>query len=230
MLNTLTALTIWMTLSTPIPTGKKRTLNRGLPELSGPKIDFPSRRFVEYPEASIATKQTTTTSGPQISPFSSTRSQSTQNINSSDDESITISVPDSTFTLIIFLSRETVSSSLFAPLFSTAEAEIARQVHEYGHSALVPVTFRVRGPVQQPFSLGLEITALPVYRLQWNGMDAVMRGLRILIHVRERGLNRVFWFQILQSRMHVAEGKVEKFRAHQQRLPASPIGGMRVEK
>ncbi|KAI4160845.1 MAG: hypothetical protein LQ342_005370 [Letrouitia transgressa] len=182
-------LVLWITLSSPTPTRKIIS-----------KDDFAERRYLEYfnPDS----LNTTLTSEPITSFLPST-----------EVSVITIRIPDSPFTLNIFLSRLTAFTSLFAPLFSAVDAEISRQVHEHGDIALVPSTFRVRGPVHVPFFLELAVTAMPGFRLQWNGMEAIMRGLRILIEVRQRGLNKLFGFVIIQGTREIARGQVERFRA-----------------
>lgn len=185
----LTTLISWIALSSSTPTGE--TISKDNLAKRGP--------LVEYSNADSL--NTTTTSEPTAS-FLPARV----------GPIITIRIPDSPFTLNILLSHLTAFSSLFVPLLSAVDAEITRQVHQHGHAALVPSTFRVRGPVHEPFFLEFMVTALPGYRLQWNGMEAVMRGLRILIEVRLRNLNKLFGFNIVQGGREIARGQVERFR------------------
>ncbi|KAL9610380.1 MAG: hypothetical protein Q9167_004920 [Letrouitia subvulpina] len=190
MLVALATLILWITLSGSNPI--EETIS---------KDSFAKRQsLVEYPNA--GSLNATMTSEPQ-----------TSFLPSAEVRIITITVPDSPFVLVIMLSPETAFTSLFAPLFSAVDTEIARQVHEHGYQTLVPPTFRVRGPAHEPFFLELVVTALAGFRLQWDGMAAVMRGLRILIEVRQRGLNKVFVFMIWHGRRLFARGQVERLRA-----------------
>ncbi|KAL9045248.1 MAG: hypothetical protein Q9214_001684 [Letrouitia sp. 1 TL-2023] len=189
MLVALTTSILWVTLSSPTPI--RETIS---------KDDFAKRRpLVEYSNAdsfnATATSEPTTSFLPSIEILP-----------------ITIRIPDSPFTLHIVFSHVTAFTSLFAPLFSAVDAEVARQAHEHGEVALVPPIFRVRGPVHVPFFLELAVIALPGFRLQWNGMETVMRGLRILIEVRQRALNKVFVFAIVQGTREMARGQIERIR------------------